>query len=287
MNSLKNKISDWIATISPRVFLSIAYYHNRGRCLDLSKPKDLSALWIKKVLAGEINKIYNLADKYEVRKYVDQKGLGSILPSLIGVYDRPEQIQYAKLPNQFALKMNYGAGMNIICREKKQLNISESNNKIKSWLNRPEYNLAERHYNLIKRRIIVEEFIEDGNGGFPIDYKFICINGKAECCLVCSGRESGHADYLPYTLDWKPKYEWVKNLNKDDDKLFPCPQNLSEMIRIAETLANGIDLVRIDLYSDGSKIWFGEMTLTPAGCIFHRWSNRALEDLAKAYYSKS
>ena len=170
---------------------------------------------------------------------------------------------------------------------KDKLNISESNEKIKSWLNRPKYNLAERHYNLITRRIIIEEFIEDGNGGFPIDYKFICINGKAECCLVCGGRESGHADYLPYTLDWKPKYEWVKDLKEHDNKLFPCPQNLSEMIRIAETLANGIDLVRVDLYSDGNKIWFGEMTLTPAGCIFHRWSNNALEDLAKMYNSKS
>ena len=44
-----------------------------------------------------------------------------------------------------------------------------------------------------------------------------------------------------------------------------CPGNLSELIEVAETLAEGFPHVRVDLYrlNDG-RIYFGEMTFTPS-----------------------
>lgn len=55
------------------------------------------------------------------------------------------------------------------------------------------------------------------------------------------------------------------------------------MIKCAEVLAGYIDLVRIDLYSNSKRMWFGEITLTPAGCVFHRWSQQALNELGAIY----
>lgn len=46
----------------------------------------------------------------------------------------------------------------------------------------------------------------------------------------------------------------------------------------------GLDLIRVDLYDTGTKIYFGEMTLTPAGAIFHNWSQKALDDMGSFYY---
>ena len=43
-------------------------------------------------------------------------------------------------------------------------------------------------------------------------------------------------------------------------------------------------LARVDLYDTGTKIYFGEMTLTPAGAIFHNWSQKALDDMGSFYY---
>ena len=40
------------------------------------------------------------------------------------------------------------------------------------------------------------------------------------------------------------------------------PDNLKEMITIAEKLATGFDHVRVDLYNSNGKIYFGEMTFT-------------------------
>jgi hypothetical protein len=56
-------------------------------------------------------------------------------------------------------------------------------------------------------------------------------------------------------------------------------RGLPLMIHVAETIANGLDFARIDLYSDGkSNIKFGEITFTPGNAAsrfsdfgFDRW----------------
>ena len=270
------------STSNGKYAFMLSYFHNRHRVPNLKNPKDLSELWIKRVLDGKVNELAYLADKYAVRKYVEDKGLADILTPLIAVYKSADEIDFDSLPNRFALKANFGAGRNIICTDKKNLNYNEVREKVRQWLKPNIYSKSERHYNYIPKKFVCEEFIDDGSGGFPIDYKFMCIHGKVHCILGVSGREEGHGSYLPYTLGWKPIPEYYRGDATASEPL-SRPANLEEMIRTAEHLAEGIDLVRVDLYSNGSRIWFGEMTLTPAGCIFHRWTQKALDDMGKIY----
>lgn len=278
---MRHTIAQLFSKLSPKLFFTIAYFHNRGKLPNFKHPKDLSEIWIKKVLDGEINSNYYLADKYLVREYIKGKGLSTLLTPLLGVYDSPNDIDYSKLPKRFALKANFGAGMNLICCDKNNLNIEESKEIMRAWLKKVSYSNAERHYNLIEKKIICEEFIDDGSGGFPIDYKLMCIKGKVFCILACNNREMGHASYLPYSINWEPLHHYSKDAAP---KLIERPKNLNEMISIAEKLSSDKDLVRIDLYSNGTKIWFGEITLTPAGCIFHRWTQKALDDMGTFYH---
>ena len=263
-----------------RLAFTISYLHNRHKWPHFNHPRDLSEIWIRRVLDGKINELYELADKYAVRHYVESRGLGQILTPQLGVYISPDEIDFNKLPNRFALKANFGAGMNIICIDKSTLDIDDCKQKMQQWLQPRLYSHSERHYNLIEKRIICEEFIDDGTGGFPIDYKFMCIHGKVACILGVNGREEGHGSYLPYSTDWKPLRDYYRG-DSTAQKVLPRPENLHEMIAVAEKLAEGIDLVRVDLYSNGTRIWFGEMTLTPAGCIFHRWTQKALDEMGK------
>lgn len=280
---IKRIVVKLISKLSPRLYFTFAYFHNRHRFPDFKHPKDLSEIWIKRVLDGKVNELSYLADKYEVRNYVKQKGLESLLTPLIGVYESGDEIDFNILPDKFALKANFGAAMNIICTDKSKLDVSFCRDQIRDWLKPTEFSFSERHYNLISKKIICEEYIDDGTGGFPVDYKFMCIHGKVRCILACFGREKGHADYLPYNLDWQPIYDYHKG-DAHNTKLLTKPANLNEMIVIAETLASGIDLVRVDLYSNGTRIWFGEITLTPSGCIFHRWTQKALDEMGRDYY---
>ena len=233
----------------------LSYFHNRGRLPHLNNPKDLSEIWIKRVLDGKVNEWASLADKYAVRQYVEDKGLGGILTPLIAVYENADEIDFNILPDRFALKANYGAGYNIICTEKSKLDREETLNQVRKWLESAHYSESERHYNLIPKKVVCEAFIDDGKGGFPVDYKFMCIHGKAHCVLGVSGREQGHGAYMPYDLDWQPLPEYYRGVATAKD-LLPRPENLKEMIKIAERLSEGIDLVRVDLYSDGDRVWF-------------------------------
>lgn len=281
---LKEKILNLLGknSKSGKISFMISYLHNRGRFPNLKHPKNLSEIWIKKVLDGEYNAIYYLADKYAVRDYVKERGLEHLLTSLYKVYEKSGDIVLSELPNSFALKANFGCGMNIICTDKTQLSEDGVRKTVDKWLAPIHYRESERHYELIPRKVICESFIDDGTGGLPADYKFLCINGKAHCILGVTGREDGHGEYLPYTTDWKPLERYFKNC-PSLPHMIPKPANLDEMINVAERLAEGIDLVRVDLYSNGERIWFGEMTLTPAGCIFHKWSMAALNEMGEIY----
>ena len=249
------------------------------RFLRLRHPKNISEIWICKLLDGEFCERAYLADKYAVRDYVKQRGLERILIPLVGVWDDAYDIDFEKLPQAFALKMNYGAGMNIICKDKGKLNKDEIVEKLTDWMNRSAYSHSDTHYNYIKRKIVCEEFITDSHGGFPYDYKFMCLKGKPFCVLACGNRESGHADYAPYSLDWK----LLKEYKKDEFKEVERPAHLDEMIEVAKTLSRGLDLVRVDLYDSDRGVIFGEMTLTPSGCIFHRWTQKAIDDMGRFY----
>ncbi len=285
-SSCKQFILNCIGILSPRgrMHFVLSYVKNRHRFPNLKKPRDLSEICIKRVLDGRVNKIAYLADKYAVRTYVEECGLACILPRLYGVYSRMEDIDFESLPMRFALKANWGAGKNIICTDKSTLDVDKCRQEIQTWFSSGSYSISEKHYDLIPRKVVCEEFIDDGSGGFPTDYKFMCIHGKVHCILVCSGRESGHTSYLPYSMDWKPLYNYYKG-ETSKIALASRPSNLEEMIGIAERLAHMTDFVRVDLYSNGSTIWFGELTLTPAGCIFHRWSQYALDEMGHVYKS--
>lgn len=277
-----NFIPRFISRVSPSLFFRIAYYHHRKKIPNLSTPQDLSEIWIKRLLDGINNKYYLLADKYSVRDYVKKKGCEEILPTLLNCFSSGEQFNLDELPSRFALKATWGAGMNLICIDKSKLDEQDIRLTIDSWLNAPECSYSERHYNLIERRVICEEFIDDGSGGFPVDYKFICLKGSVRAILVCNGRESGHADYIPYDANWHSRMDYCI-AKHDKSELLPRPKNLDEMIDVASKLATGIDMVRVDLYSNGEKIWFGEMTLTPDGCIFRRWSQKAIDEMGEYY----
>lgn len=282
MERLNKKISRLVSAFSPKLHFYMAYYHHRHRWPNLIEPKDLSELWIRRLLDGGINHYYTLADKYLVREYVRRCGCEDMLPGLIGCYSKGNELDFEMLPQKFALKANWGAGMNLICTDKSKYSEAKLRNMIDSWLAGPKYAFSERHYNLIDRKVVCEEFIDDGTGGFPIDYKFICLKGEVKAILVCNDRDSGHADYIPYDINWNPLYDYCI-AKHDSSELVNKPNNLSEMIASAKKLASSIDMVRVDLYSNGTKIWFGEMTLTPDGCIFRRWTQRAIDEMGNYF----
>lgn len=95
------------------------------------------------------------------------------------------------------------------------------------------------------------------------DYKFFSFNGKVQFFKIDWGRfVEHHANYYSTSGELLPFGE--KGLEPDPIHVEIMPDNLSEMIEIAENLSRGFKFLRVDLYNVKGKIYFGELTFYPA-----------------------
>lgn len=209
-----------------------------------------------------------MVDKKTAKDYVAKMiGQEYIIPTISDGYERFEDIPFDELPHQFVLKCNHDSGGLVICTNKKAFNFKEASKKINRCLKRNFYwHGREWPYKHIKPSIIVEQYMVDESGIELKDYKFFCFNGKVKCFKVDFNRFTKHqANYYDLELNLLPFGE--TSMPPDPSRHIQMPDNLNQMISLAEKLAEDIPFVRIDFYNIKGKIYFGEMTLCPgAGC---------------------
>ena len=203
------------------------------------------------------------AGRVGVREYIKEAGYDELLIKTYGVFDKFEDIDFSKLPNQFAMKCSHGCAMNYICFDKNKINYEELKKKFNKWLN-TNYGkkTLELHYSKIKPQIIIEELmLEDGK--LPTEYKIHVFNGKAKNLYVVTSRGID-IRYNNYYIDWTPFDGSQFNGWKKTDYPLKKPSNFDEMVHIAEDLGSKFPFVRVDLYNINGKIYFSELTFTPA-----------------------
>ena len=214
-------------------------------------------------------------DKHEIRAYVEQCGYKDTLLQEYGVWNRVEDIDFDALPNSFAIKCTHDCGSTLIIKDKKRHFDKDFVTKhLQEHLGQLHgYRACELHYNRITPRIIAEQLLPQSTDddseqvSSTIDYKFWCIEGKAQLVLVCYNRVIDQdAVKEVYTLDpWESRKDYLsEKLQKQNFVAVPKPQNLDRMVEMAEKLATGFHQVRVDLYNVNGKVYFGELTFTAA-----------------------
>jgi hypothetical protein len=204
-----------------------------------------------------------MADKAAVRGYVESLLGPEILPKLYHLTAVPDTIPFDDLPDRFAVKATHGSGWVRLVTDKSRLDRAMLTRTCFDWLRR---NYAEETLEVVYRdiepRIIVEEFIDDGSGAAPNDYKLFVFDGTVEVIQVDTDRFTDHRRAL-YTPGWKRLDVTLAYPTIEAD--VPAPIHLTEMIAAAETLGRGWDFVRADFYDTARRIYFGELTMTPGG----------------------
>ena len=268
-SALKEYLMGRLSLINPTVVSKIRYKNNFGRELNLENPQEFNEKlqWLKLNKYQNDPLVIQCADKVRVREYIEQCGCEELLIDCLGVYDDVESIPWEKLPEKFVLKCNHGAGYNIVCTDKNQLDIEEAKKQLKAWL-KDDYSLtyAEMHYHKIKRKIICEKYIQPENGVLPDDYKVYCFHGEAYCIMLCKEREQEICKYYFFDKDWNFQ-PWDRSTCEEKNVSIEPPKQLGKMLAYAEKLAKDFPFVRIDLYVMDDKVYFGEMTFTPCGCL--------------------
>ena len=255
------------------------YVRNHGVEPDLEHPGNFNekVMWLVHNVYKNDPVVTSCADKYEMRAYVEKKGLGTLLPEVYGVWKSPADIDWDKLPERFVLKCNHGCGTNIFCRDKTALDKKDAVRKLKYWLriNFANY-YGEVNYKNINRRVFAEEFLDDGSGTQPIDWKFLCFNGEPKVLMVCTERATG-AKFMFTDMDYRLYPVTVGH--HSGGTLPPRPDTLEEMIGYARRLSEDFPFVRVDFYTFGGKVYVGEMTFSPLGCAIDYINDEMLQTM--------
>ena len=248
---------------SDELYLKTLFRAKYGYKLDLDNPKTFSEKlqWIK--LHDHNPEYPKMVDKYEVKEYVSSIiGSEYVIPAY-GVWDRFEDIDFGKLPDQFVLKCTHDSGGLVICRDKSKLDMEAAKKKITNSL-KSDYYLQGREwpYKGMKHRVIAEQLLVDESGKELRDYKVMCFGGVPKLIEFHTGRYTDHQSQDFYDTDWHKTSISQGGLQQyqTTDYVAPRPSTLDEMLRLSEILSKGIAHVRIDWYSVYGKLYFGEIT---------------------------
>lgn len=268
-------LTEWVGKTNPTLLMKIRYFARFHKRLDLNNPRTLNEKILYLSLKTDTTSWTRLADKYAVRGYVKECGLGEILTELYAYWTCETEIDFNILPKSFVIKSVQGCGDVIIVKEKSQLDKEEATMAIHRMLHE-RYGAREgaRHYLRIKPGVIVEGLLPIKNGESPTDYKIWCFNGKVAGIMTCSSRTKNSVCLGFYDINWgyHPENMIFSEEHPEEPTPLPKPNNLDKMISVAEKLSAGFPCVRVDLYNFEGRIFFGEMTFTSFGGIMDYYS---------------
>lgn len=254
-----------IKLISKKKYVELQYRYITHHKLNIDNPKRYTEKlqYLRLYVYPKNPLVSKCAGRVGVRDYLKEKGLEEYLIPVYGIYDKFEDIDFDKLPNCFVMKCSHGSAMNYICYDKSKIDYTALKKKFNKWL-KTNYGkkTVELHYSPIKPQIIIEKLMLD-NGELPTEYKIHVFNGEAKSLYVVTGRGKD-IRYNNYYIDWTPFDGSQFNGWKKTDYPLKKPANFENMALLSEKIAKDFPFVRVDLYNINGKIYFGEMTFTPA-----------------------
>ena len=229
--------------------------------LNLKEPRSFNEKlqWIK---LNDHRPVYTtMVDKYAVKGYVSNIiGDEYIIPTL-GVWDKPEKIEWEALPNQFVLKCTHDSGGLVICKDKSKLDKQAAIIKLTNSLNY-DYYLAGREwpYKNVPKRIIAEEYLEDEHYHELRDYKFFCFKGRVKAMFIATDRQNRAEPYFDF-YDSDFNYIDMRHGHPNAPEHPEKPLTFDLMKELASKLSKDLIECRVDFYEVNGKPYFGELTL--------------------------
>lgn len=247
--------------LSDRLYILMRYRLEFGFWPDLKNPKRFSEKiqHLKLYDRTRLRKI--AADRFEVRKYVEQRIGGSYLIPIIGRYRFLNEDIWKTLPASFVLKATHGSGMVQIIHQKEREEMKQIINRANRWMNADYYRFGrEWVYKDLPRYILAEQLLLDGNENIPADFKFFCFHGKVKLVQVDMNRFENQKRNL-YDEQFNRLEAALHHPVAGD--CIEKPLLFDEAKHIAEKLSGEFSFVRVDLYILPDRIYFGELTNFP------------------------
>lgn len=225
------------------------------------------------------------ADKAAMRDHVAGVVGEQHLPVLIGLLDDPGDLTVIDLPHAYVVKPTHGSGACVVVSNaapaegrlpppvhgwlyayvrSEHVDRAQLRDVAAGWL-ATRYGRGPNHewaYGQVRPRIIVEELLAGPDGGVPEDHKLFVFNGRCRFVQVDTAR-FGRRTQDFFDRDWV-RLELTGGYPRSAVPP-PRPEQLQEMIDLAERLGAHTDFVRVDLFTLPGRVVVGELTTSPAG----------------------
>ena len=274
LRPLRKRYELFLGQYYPKRLISLRYKDAYGKAIDWNCPKSIDEKinWLR--FNTDTSQWSLLSDKYRVRQYVADLGLGDLLVPLYGKWDGAEDIDWEALPRQFVIKTNNASKTVLICEDKNKIDIRDWTRQIDEWMH-ADYSIekGETHYHSIPPCIIAEQLLDVTKQSVPssslIDYKVWAFDGKPAYIWCCLNRTSDSVEVITYDTEWNAHPEFSEEYYHfiPTDKRIPRPATLDKMLDAASRLSKGFPQVRVDFYEVDGKLYFGEMTFTSSSGI--------------------
>lgn len=267
---IKNKIYQAAAhgkiPFPDKAFQKWDYKIHSGKKLSFKNPQTYNEKlqWLKYYYRNPLQT--QLVDKYEVREYIKERFGEENLTKCYGVYDKWEDVDFSKMPEQFVVKCTHDSGSVYICKDKSKFDYDKCKEIITSGLKRNQFYLSrEWPYKDVKPRIMIEEFLHDDSSDDLIDYKFLCFDGVVRRVFTISDRQKNHGGPYEDFFDLRWKSLPIKHTYDNAKNPPPKPIHFDRMVECATILSEGLPHVRVDFFEANGKMYFGEMTFFDSG----------------------
>jgi TupA-like ATPgrasp len=237
------------------------YHRAYGRWPNLIAPQSYSEKIQYRKLFDRRPYLTETSDKLAVRDYAKRVLGEDLSPELLYSTTDPSTIPFASLPQRFVVKATHGSGWNQLVFDRDTVDRRALIATCEGWLNTSyAKHRDEWAYRNVPRQIIIEEFLDDGSGVSPWDIKVWVFNQHVRIVQIDTARFGEHRrKYLDEHWNELTLYDFVPQIEHPVDK----PSRLEDIIRYAEALARETDMLRVDFYQAGDRVYFGEMTHTP------------------------
>ncbi len=274
--------------LSDRLFLMQQYWMTFGQLSLFVRPRTFNELLYYKMLHTRDPRMQIATEKVTARNYAASKiGDGYLVP-LHHVGCNAGDIPFRDLPDRFVVKASHGSGFVRIVADKSRIDEDAIRAEVAGWLALDWYVLRrEWAYKGIARRVMVEQLLIE-HGGLPVNYRLYAFGGRVRMIAVLEPapldpitqpRDSGGlASFFDET--WR---RMAVRMRRRPPAIPPKrPDNLAEMIDVAERLAADFAFCRVDLYNVHGRIYFSEITQYPSAGM-RRWTppdfDRALGEM--------
>ena len=239
------------------LWLRMIYRSRFHRPLNLAHPRSFNEKlnWLK---LYDRNPLYTrLANKYEAKQYVSERIGPEYVVPCYGVWDRFDDIDFDKLPDQFVLKCTHDSGGMCLCKDKASLDKAAAKERLeRTQRNNFFWWTREWPYKNIRPQILADELLDDHTGKTLRDYKFWCFGGVPRY-MYCTVKAADIYENF-YDMDFQPVA--IDHGFRRAEPEFEKPACFELMKELAAKLSEGIPFVRIDFFLVEGRVYFGEFT---------------------------